>query len=138
VPVYVFNDEFNVTSYPFLGGLIGNDLLRRFNIIINYPEQIIYLKPNLHFSDPFDYSYTGLGIYMEEGEIKVIDIVPNSPGDKAGFQKDDIIYAVDKNFTKNIQTLKAALQNAGAKVSVLVMRAGKPIILNLKIKNILR
>lgn len=138
VPVYIFSDEFNVTSYPFLGGLIGNDLLRRFNVVINYPDQIIYLKPNLHFTDPFDYSYTGLGIYMEEGEIKVIDIVPNSPGDKAGFQKDDIIYAVDKNFTKNIQTLKAALQNAGAKVAVLVMRAGKPIILNLKIKNILR
>jgi hypothetical protein len=138
VPVYIFNDEFNVTSYPFLGGLIGNDLLRRFNAIINYPEQIIYLKPNHHYIDPFDYSYTGLGIYMEEGEIKVIDIIPNSPGDKAGFRTDDIIYAVDKNFTRNIQTIKAALQNAGAKVTVLVMRNGKPIVLNLKIKNLLR
>jgi len=138
VPVYIFSDEFNVTSYPFLGGLIGNDLLRRFNVIINYPEQIIFIKPNLHYSDPFDYSYTGLGIYMEEGEIKVIDIIPNSPGDKAGFKKDDIIYAVDKNFTRNIQTLKAALQNAGAKVTVLVNRNGKLIVLNLKIKSILR
>ena len=138
VPVYIFNDEFNVTSYPFLGGLIGNDLLRRFNAIINYPEQIIYLKPNQHYTDPFDYSYTGLGIYMEEGEIKVIDIIPNSPGDKAGFMKDDVIYAVDKNFTRNIQTIKAALQSAGSKVTILVMRNGKPIVLNLKIKNLLR
>ena len=35
VPIYVFDDEYNVTSYPYLGGLIGNDLLRRFNLIIN-------------------------------------------------------------------------------------------------------
>ena len=26
VPTYIFEDEFNVTSYPYLGGLIGNDL----------------------------------------------------------------------------------------------------------------
>jgi hypothetical protein len=138
VPVYIFNDEFNVTSYPFMGGLTGNDLLRRFNVIINYPEQIIYLKPNSHFSDPFDYSYTGLSIYMEEGEIKVIDIIPGSPGDKAGFQKDDVVYAIDRNFTKNIQILKSALQNAGAKVTVVVMRNNRPVLLHLKIKNLLR
>ena len=27
VPTYIYNDEFNVTSYPFVGGLLGNDLL---------------------------------------------------------------------------------------------------------------
>ncbi|HUP13525.1 MAG TPA: retroviral-like aspartic protease family protein, partial [Niastella sp.] len=36
VPTYIFDDEYNVTAYPALGGLIGNDLLRRFNLIINY------------------------------------------------------------------------------------------------------
>jgi len=39
VPVHIFDDEFNVTSYPLMGGIIGNDLLRRFNMIINYPEK---------------------------------------------------------------------------------------------------
>lgn len=138
VPVYIFADDYNVTSYPFLGGIIGNDLLRRFNLIINYPEQTIHLKPNQHYSDPFDYSYTGLGIYLEDGEIKVIDIIPGSPGDKAGFKKDDVIFAIDNNFTKNIQSLKTLLQNTGSKVKVLVMRDKKPIILNLHIKNIQR
>ena len=36
VPVYIFDDTYNITSYPYLGGLIGNDLLRRFNVILNY------------------------------------------------------------------------------------------------------
>ncbi|RYZ54101.1 MAG: signaling protein, partial [Chitinophagaceae bacterium] len=35
VPINVFDDDYNVTSYPQLGGLIGNDLLRRFNVVIN-------------------------------------------------------------------------------------------------------
>src|SRR5690606_11950207 len=35
VPTMVFDDEFNVTSYPYLGGLIGNQILKRFNVIFN-------------------------------------------------------------------------------------------------------
>jgi hypothetical protein len=60
VPAYVFSDEYNVTNYPVLGGLIGNDILRRFNVLLNYPQQEIYIKPNKHYLDSFDYSYTGL------------------------------------------------------------------------------
>ena len=39
VPIYIFDDEYNVTSYPYLGGLIGNDILRRFNVILNYAQK---------------------------------------------------------------------------------------------------
>ena len=64
VPAYIFEDEFNVTSYPYLGGLIGNDLLRRFNVILNYEKRDIYIVPNSHYRDLFDYSYTGLNFYV--------------------------------------------------------------------------
>jgi hypothetical protein len=53
VPINVFDDEYNVTSYPHLGGLIGNDLLRRFNIILNYERREIHLLPNSHYRDPY-------------------------------------------------------------------------------------
>jgi len=36
VPTYIFYDEHNITNYPAIAGLLGNDLLRRFNIIFNY------------------------------------------------------------------------------------------------------
>ncbi|MBC7651418.1 MAG: aspartyl protease family protein [Deinococcales bacterium] len=138
VPVYIFSDDFNVTNYPLLGGLIGNDLLRRFNVVLNYPDQSIYLKPNTHFNDAFDYSYTGLGIYQIENDVTVIDIIPNSPGDVAGFKSGDLILSIDNVFSKNIQAFKNALQNSGNKIKILVLRNGLPIILTLKVKNILR
>ena len=46
VPTNILDDEFNATSYPFFGGLVGNDILRRFNIIFNYPKREIHLLPN--------------------------------------------------------------------------------------------
>jgi len=138
VPTYIFEDEFNVTSYPYLGGLIGNDLLRRFNLIINYDRRDIYLMPNSHFRDPFDYSYTGLGMYVIDGEIRIIDVMPGSPAEEAGFKPGDIVMAVENNFTNNIQAYKTLLQTPGGKLKVLVLREDGPTLLTLKVKSIMK
>ncbi|MDE3124655.1 MAG: aspartyl protease family protein [Bacteroidota bacterium] len=138
VPLLIFSDDYNITSYPFLGGILGNDIMRRFNTVFNYAEKSIYIVPNHHFFDPFDYSYTGLGIYWVDGAVKVIDVMPGSPGDKAGFLPDDIIVAMNNVFTQNIQTFKNLLQNAGSRVKVIVQRNGTLETLDLKIVNILR
>ncbi|MGN6421166.1 MAG: aspartyl protease family protein [Pseudobacter sp.] len=137
VPTYIFEDEFNVTSYPYLGGLVGNDLLRRFNLIINYEHRHIYMTPNSHFKDVFDYSYTGLGMYLLDGEIQIVDIMPGSPAETAGFLPGDIVLAVGNNFSKNIQAYKNLLQSPGEKLKVLVLREQGPVVLTLKVKNIL-
>lgn len=137
VPAYIFADDYNVTSYPYLGGLIGNDLLRRFNIILNYEKRDIHLTPNSHFRDAFDYAYTGLGFYYFDGEIRVTDIMEGSPAEKAGFQLDDIIVAIDNNFSGNVQTYKTLLQSQGARLKILVMRENKPVMINMKVRSIL-
>lgn len=137
VPTYIFDDEYNVTAYPALAGLIGNDLLRRFNLIINYERKDIYMTPNSHYKEQFDYSYTGLGMYVVDGEIQVVDIMPESPAEQAGFKEGDVIMAVANNFSNNIQTYKNLMQTPGEKLKVLVLRKEGPVVLTLKVKNIL-
>lgn len=137
VPTYIFDDEYNVTSYPSLGGLIGNDILRRFNVILNYERREIYLMPNSHYREPFDYSYTGLGIYWINGEVEVVDVMKDSPAEKAGFKQGDIVIAVNNNFTKNIQAYKNMFQVPGDKIKVIVQRPTGLAELTLKVKSIL-
>lgn len=137
VPVHIFDDEYNLTSYPVLGGLIGNDILRRFNVILNYPEQQIYIKPNRHYLDSFDYSYTGLNMYLIDDKITITDIVDHSPAQSAGFKVGDVVIAVENNFTNNIQAYKTMLQNPKAKIKILVLRNGSPEMIFLKVKSIL-
>ncbi|HXB91062.1 MAG TPA: aspartyl protease family protein [Puia sp.] len=137
VPAYIFDDIYNVTSYPNLGGLLGNDILRRFNVIIDYSRRNIYLTPNSHFHDPFDYSYTGLGIYWIDGEIRVGDIMKGSPAEKAGLKEEDVIIAVANNFGNNIQVYKNLLQNTGEKVKIIVKRNGELVQTVIKVKSIL-
>ena len=138
LPTHIFEDVYHITSYPLLAGLIGNDVLRRFNIILNYDKRIFYLTPNSHFNDPFDYSYTGLDLYLIDGEIRVGDVMINSPADKAGFKVDDVVISVNENISKNLQLYKSMLRNTGDKVRFVVYRPGTGnTALTIKVKSIL-
>ena len=136
VPVYIFNDENNTMAYPNLSGLIGNDLLRRFNATLNYDAKEFYLVPNSHFRDPFDYSYTGLHIYWAEGQIVVADVMKNSPAEKAGLKPGDIIMALNNNISGDMQSYTAILQNVGAKINCIVKRDQKLEQMTLVVKSI--
>lgn len=137
VPTYIFTDDYNVTSYPYVGGLLGNDLLRRFNLVVNYPQKEIHLQPNSHFTDAFDYAYTGMATYYINGRIVIEDIIPESPAEKAGLKVNDIIIGVGTNFTNNIMQYKTQLQNAAGKIKIFVSRDGKIMELFIKPKSIL-
>ncbi|MEN7515715.1 MULTISPECIES: aspartyl protease family protein [unclassified Chitinophaga] len=137
VPTYVFDDKSNVTAYPFLGGMIGNDLLRRFNITLNYGKKEIYMLPNTHFRDMFDYSYTGLIIYLIDGRVEVTDIIKGSPAEKAGFKTGDIIMGINNNLGPNLQLFRELLKNIGTRATCLVSRDKELLIKKLPIKSIL-
>lgn len=136
VPIYIFDDEYNVTSYPYLGGLIGNDLLRRFNVVLNYGHRDIYLVPNSHYREPFDYSYTGIELYYENGQIFLGDVAKGSPAEDVGLKEGDVVVAVNKNFSQNLQQYKLAMQNTGDRLKIIIQRNGELLEFNLKVKSI--
>ncbi len=132
VPTFVFKDEYNVTNYPQVGGLIGNDLLRRFNVTFNYTKQEVHIVPNTHFRDLFDYAYSGLSVYYINDQVTVDDVVPGSPAFKAGFRKDDVILSVNNDISNNIQTYKTMMQTTGTRLSFVILRESKPLMLYMK------
>ena len=137
VPVYIFDDVYNATSYPYLGGLIGNDILRRFNVIMNYEKRDIHLLPNSHYSEPFDYAYTGLELYYIDGKVLVGDVAEKSPAEEAGLKEGDVIVSIDKNFSQNLQQYKYTLQSLKGKVKIIVTRDEQLLEIELKVKSIL-
>lgn len=132
IPTFLFKDEFNVTNYPFVGGLVGNDLLRRFNVTLNYVRQEIHLVPNSHFRDLFDYAYSGMSLYYVDGKVIVDDVVVGSPAEKAGLKKEDIILGVGSDLSNNLQQYKTLLQETGKKINLLVSRPSGVTMISLR------
>ncbi|MEP7373843.1 MAG: aspartyl protease family protein [Chitinophagaceae bacterium] len=137
VPAYIFEDTYNVTSYPYLGGLIGNDILRRFNVIFNYQKRDIHLVPNSHFRDPFDYSYSGMELYFVDGKIEIGSVAEGSPADKAGIKQGDVVIAVNNDFTQNFNKYKTAILSSNTKIRLVLRREGELVQVEMKMKSIL-
>ncbi len=131
VPTNLYNDEENVTSYPYTAGLLGNDIMRRFNLVFNYPKKEIQIIPNANFPDKFDYAYTGLTLYNFSGKIYIDDIVEKSPAEKAGLKNGDEVISVGTSISGNIQEYENILQKVREKVMIIIRRDEKPYLITL-------
>jgi hypothetical protein len=137
VPSYVFNDEYNVTNYPYMGGLIGNDILRRFNVTLNYADQEIHIIPNGAFPQHFDYSYSGVELYLINGRIIIGDVAKGSPAEESGILEGDEVLGVNKNFSQNLNQYKIAMQVPNERIKIIVRREGQILEFEFKVRSIL-
>ncbi|MDB4921245.1 aspartyl protease family protein [Mucilaginibacter sp.] len=79
-------------------GNLGIGILKRFTVIIDYPDSALYLKQGSNFKQPFEHDMSGLE-YYSAGEnfsrIIISRVEPGSPGDLVGLAKDDEILAIN-------------------------------------------
>ena len=79
-------------------GLIGNDVLSKFHVIIDYPKERLFLLPNRNYQEPSTYDRSGL-ILISGGanfnQFRVYGILPGSPAAEAGLLPNDQILAVN-------------------------------------------
>ncbi|GGG41673.1 hypothetical protein GCM10010976_11600 [Bizionia arctica] len=59
-----------VRQHKERNGSIAGNILKRFNLIINYPDGTITFKKNRHFYDPF--SYNKSGIELEQDGLRLV------------------------------------------------------------------
>lgn len=100
-PIASFPD-YDTVLYEAYGihrnGNIGNEVLKRFNVIFDYRHSSMYLKPNNRFGDPFEHDMSGMSL-VSGGEVYrryfIANIVPGSPADEAGLEVDDEILSIN-------------------------------------------
>jgi len=75
-------------------GIIGNQLLSKFTLTIDFPRNQLYLKKNRNFKRPIRYDKSGLTIFAvgpQLNEFVVNHVMPNSPAHRAGIRPGDRI-----------------------------------------------
>jgi predicted aspartyl protease len=91
-------NETGAMADPNSAGLIGGELLRRFHVIFDYSNQMMYLEPNANLQEPFESNMAGL-VLRAEGEefddFAVFRVVEDAAADKAGIQEGDRIALID-------------------------------------------
>jgi predicted aspartyl protease len=91
-------------------GLIGNDILERFTVTLDYRAERVLLERNGRFPEPFFRDRSGLQIARKrDGRIMIVNVVPLSPAARAGFRPGDVITRIDRTDARRFGTLQEAI-----------------------------
>lgn len=112
-------------------GLLGNTLLSRFIIVLDYHKALVWLKPARYFKAEYGYDRSGLNLIATGANFDrymVQSVVPNSPASEADFRKGDEILRIGvfPLALSSLADLQHKLQKkAGKTLRIVVRRDGK-------------
>ena len=122
-------------------GNIGNELLERFRVTLDYERRKIYLEPAARYTKRPSFSLFGAQLARLDGKIKSFQVLKGSPAEKAGLVEGDEVVSIDGTPASQLDPdqleQKFVDGVAGTKVKLVVVRDGKQKTLNATLKEIL-
>lgn len=110
-------------------GTLGNEVLSRFNLIIDYPHNRLIFRPNSRFKKPFYQDYSGLIFKAPFNEVpyyEVSYVEPSSPAQRAGILPGDQLMYIegDNTASMNLNDIYYYFQSREGSLIRLVLRRG--------------
>jgi hypothetical protein len=121
----------NIEHLNKRNGLVGNTLLSRFHVLLDYQNATLWLKPSRHFKSEFVYDRSGLNLIASGATFNrfiVQAVIPGSPAAEADFRKGDEIVRVGlmpASFTSLADLQRIFQKKVGKKLKVVVRRDGQ-------------
>jgi hypothetical protein len=127
---------------PRHAGLIGAEVLRRFQVVFDYSRRQMMLRPNSLFPEAFDYDASGLTLQAQGPDLTTFEIravLPGSPAGQAGLQAGDVLLALDRRPVKELTLpgVRRLLQQDGREYVLSIFRQGRILQVQLKCRRLL-
>jgi len=158
-------------------GSISGEVLKRFNIIVDYQNKKITLKKNRNFKSPFSYNKSGIiieqngvmivkerekrsGLGFNDGNdsnihvetithyklavkpaYTIVEIRKNSPAEKAGLLKGDIILSINSKDTHTLElqnVISYFKSKTGKFISLKIDRNGKIMLFGFRLEDVFK
>lgn len=138
MPVGLSRAPSGIQNHKKVAGIIGSGVLRRFNVIFDYPGQKMYWEPNTKHKDVFPVNASGLELQLDKSQSKVLvhKVFEGGVGQQAGIKLNDVIVSVDGKSASDIglAELRSIFSQGGKKVSVEVSSGGSSRSVDLTLK----
>ncbi len=145
--VITYYQDYNVEQNEYnksigRNGILGNFLLERFTLLINYPKSEFYLKPNSLYKKKIEFDKSGL-VLIADGkdlkDIRVSDVIANSPAEKAGIKAGDRIMRMGWSNVKDLNLDKISKKlcgKIGKEIKLKIVRDGKTMKIKFKLNDL--
>jgi predicted aspartyl protease len=142
VPAGLSDSKRGSISDANFGGNVGSGLLRRFVVTFDYAHQTMWLKPlSPQPADAADFDRSGVWINASPEGFTVLSLVAKGPGEEAGLKPGDLITSLNGKPARmeGLSDARILLRDlpAGTHVPVEVRRDGKPIKLEIVLRDLI-
>ncbi len=135
------NDSIEINLFK-RNGLIGNQILDRFKVIIDYRRDKLYLQPNKRLYKPFKFDKSGISVIANGIKLRkylIQSVMRDSPAGEAGLKPGDQILSLN-NIPYRFLSLKGInkrlKRKAGKKISMVIKREGVKKVVNFELRNL--
>jgi len=124
----------NVGAFSFERGMgvLGNNILRRFILYLDYANQRIILEKGSDFETVFPRDRSGMSVVlMPEGDYQVLSVSAGTPAADAGFLKGDIVRSINgiavERLGDPVRISNLFRGNSGTVYELEILREGEPM-----------
>lgn len=132
VPMRMATVTSGVSGRDDINGILGLEILKRFNTIYDYKKKVMYIKRNSLFDAPYRLNRSGLKLKKENGTLTVESVTAESAAEKAQIKVGDIILSIDGKEGMTNDECRNYFMNADKSVKLEIMRNGKQMSVSLK------
>ena len=143
LPIGISLSEEGLQGHKQVAGIIGNQILRMFNIAIDLPSKSIYFEKNTHFRErKFNVNCSGIDLQLSKDKEKLLihQVFENSPASKAGILLNDELVEIDGMRVKGVglPKIQQILRKEGETIELLIARSGDMKTFSITLKSLLK
>jgi len=140
-PIGISQAEKGVQADRKITGIIGNKLLKRYNLLFDYKNSVIYFEENSYSGSPFVLNSSGIDLQYKDNMSTVFihNVVENSPADKEGIEMNDELLAINGQSvtTMTLPAMEKQLMQEGERLSLEILRNGTNKTFKITLKSLL-
>ncbi len=125
LPVSLSSDKEGVSAYLGYLGILGSEIINRFDIILDYSALKLYLKPNYLFKKPFERPVSPLKLTYSGKTILLSTVIEKTDAYRAGLREGQQLVSINGIEGAAIETYRKLLSAPGKEVVIKVNDNGK-------------
>lgn len=141
MPIGISQARHGIQHNKKAAGIIGSNVLRRFNLTFDYSRSKVYFEPNAQNEKPFSVNASGLGLQFGEGMEKLLvhQVFEGSPAKAAGIAIDAELVSIDGSpiSSYTLPQVRELLKSSGKSVKLVYIQEGKEAEATLELKPLL-
>ncbi len=120
MPISLASDKSGVSAYQGYLGILGAEIINRFNFILDYANKKLYLKPNARYKAAFDFPLSGISLSEDEKGIYIYKVTEDSDAYRQGMRIGDRLRSVNGIKEASLEEYRKMLQKEGETVKLIV------------------